>query len=215
MSQLSYVHRGGEPPLIGVPIHRYFSGVARRFPDNEAVVSLWQGKRRTYEELMAEVEELARGLLALGVERGQRVGVWATDNLEWILLQLATAQVGAVLVNINPAYRIAELEHALSAARVNVLFLMPAFKKSHYVQMVRELCPELEAPCPERLRCHRLPELSHVVVFDPEDVAATERPAPGFLVWNEVLDRGRAVSDDALRSREQDLDCDDPINIQF
>ncbi len=215
MSQISYLHRGGERPLIGVPIHRFLTGVARRFPDNEAVVCLWQGRRLTYKELMEEVDRLARGLMALGVERGHRVGIWATDCVEWILLQLATSQVGAVLVNVNPAYRLAELEHGLKAARVQTLFLMPSFRKSSYAEMVRELCPELETADPGHLRCTRVPELTHVVVFDPGNIPATERPAPGFLLWNNVLERGDAITAKEILDREASLDCDDPINIQF
>ena len=142
----------------------------------EAVVSCWQNQRLTYGCLIEEVERLSKGLLGLGVEKGDRVAVWATDTIEWVVLQLATAQVGAVLVNINPAYRAAELEHALRAARVQTLFLIPAFKTSNYVERVRQLCPELESQKPGELSVAGLPELRHVVVFDPVDVAATETP---------------------------------------
>jgi len=213
--ELSYVHRGGDRPLIGEPIHAYLRKVAELQPNTEALVSCWQGQRLTYADMMVEVEHLAKGLLALDVAKGDRVGIWATDTIEWVLLQLATAQVGAVLVNVNPAYRSAELEHALTAARVKVLFLMPAFKTSHYVERVRELCPELESQAPDELEVARLPELRQIVVFDPADVAATARPAPGFLVWGDVLARGTAVTAGALAQREATLDCDDPINIQF
>ncbi len=126
----SYFHRGGERPLIGSTIDAHFRSVVTEHAAREAVVSLHQGRRLRYGELDAAVDELARGLLAIGTERGDRVGIWSTDTLEWVCLQLATARVGAVLVNINPANRLGELRHALVAARVQVLFLEPAFRSS-------------------------------------------------------------------------------------
>ncbi len=215
MTRLSYFHRGGETPLDGRTISVFLEDVVQRYPDNEALISCWQNRRLTYSELRTEVLRLSRGLLALGVGKGDRVGIWATDNIEWVKLQLATAVIGAVLVNINPAYRIAELEHALTAAEVQTLFLMPAFKKSRYVEMMRRLCPELDSATPENLACAAVPELRHVVVFDPTDTAATARPAPGFMVWNDVLDRGARLGKGKLAERSAMLDCDDPINIQF
>jgi fatty-acyl-CoA synthase len=215
MTQLSYLHRGGETPLDGRTIAVFLEDIVRRYPDNEALVSCWQNKRLTYSELRTEVLRLARGLLQLGVEKGDRVGVWATDNLEWVELQLATAVIGAVLVNINPAYRIAELEHALTAAQVQTLFLMPAFKRSKYVEMLLQLCPELEVATPEDFASAAVPELRNVIVFDPIDTSATARPASGFMVWNDVLDLGARLPKGKLAERSAMLDCDDPINIQF
>jgi fatty-acyl-CoA synthase len=222
MSRLSYVHRGdGERSLIGQPIHASISEVAHRFPNHDAVVSCWQQRRLTYTDLMVASSRLAKGLLALGVAKGDRVGVWATDCVEWVELQLATAEIGAVLVSLNPAYRRGEIEHALAAARVQVLFLIPSFKRSRYADIVRQLCPELETRLPDarpsgqRIRSARFPELRHVVIFDPREVEKTERPARGFLTWSDVLDRGAAVPSSVETEREAHLDCDDPINIQF
>ena len=203
---------GGETPLIGVPIYDFLAEVAARHGDGEAVVSRHQGLRLTYADFFRQVDRLARGLAALGVRRGTRVGIWAVNNVEWVVLQIATARVGAVLVNVNPAYRSAELEHAMTAARVEILFLMPSFKTSRYAEMVRRLCPEVETQSPDELRCARLPELRRLVVFDPDDVAATRRPAPGFLTWPEVLERGDKTPPGVARP---ELDPDDPINIQF
>ena len=214
MRNPSYFHRGGEVPLIGQPIYTYLEAIAARQPETEALVSLPQEIRWTYAQLFSEVDRLAKGLLALGVDRGDRVGVWATNNAEWFLLQLATAHVGAVLVTINPAYRGAELEHALRAARVGYLFLMPAFRSSQYVEIVRRLCPEAESQAATELRVSRLPELRRLIVFDP-DAEAADRPAPGFTTWEEVLEGAASVSDRALAEREAELDADDPINIQF
>ena len=215
MKALSYHHRGGDQPLLGVPIYAYLEGIARKFEDREALVSVEQGARFTYSELFAESDRLAKGLVSLGLRRGDRVGIWATDNYEWVMLQIATARLGIVLVNINPAYRTAELEHALSAARIQALFLMPSFRRSHYADMVRGLCPQSEKLSPKYFRSSRLPELRHLVVYDPEDSSRTERPASAFWTWQELLLEGESVSDERLEQASLGLEFDDPINIQF
>ncbi len=210
----SYASVGSGTPLIGSPIHAFIAEVAARNPQAEAVVSRPQNVRFTYSAFLREVDRLAKGLVALGAGRGTRVGIWATNSVEWVLLQIASARVGAVLVNINPAYRSGELEHAMTAAEVKCLFLMPSFRRSHYVEMARELCPEVESSSPDALRCARLPELRHLVVFDPAN-PAVQRPAPGFLTWPEVLARGARITDAELTERAESLEADDPINIQF
>ncbi len=211
--RVSYVHRGGRRPLIGDTVDGFFRRVVREHPDNEAVVSLEQDARLTYAELEGEVARLARGLVALGLGPGDRVGIWSTDNIEWVLVQLATARIGAILVNINPAYRPHELEHALRLARVQALFVIPSFKSSDYVGMLTELAPELPVQSPDGLSIERLPDLRHVVIYDPEGRAAA--PARGITSWTEVLTAGEAVSDEAVETLAARLDPDDPINIQF
>ncbi|MFO0828425.1 MAG: AMP-binding protein [Phycisphaerales bacterium] len=211
----SYAHCGGQEPLIGLTIDEYLRGVIERFPDREAVVSVPQKERVTYRQLDERVQEVARALLRLGIAHGDRVGIWATDNLEWILLQLATARVGAVLVNVNPAYRISELRHAMRLAQVNALFLMPKFRSSDYVGMIRELVPEAETSEPHALSSQLLPDLRRVVVFDPDDTDRTQRWAPGFMTWKEFLADGLSLPDSAIDERAATLDPDDPINIQF
>jgi fatty-acyl-CoA synthase len=208
VSRLSYRHRGGGTPLIGETIDAYLRGVTARHGAREAIVSLDQNARLTYAGLDLAVQSLARGLLGLGVGRGERVGIWSTDNAEWVLLQLATARIGAVLVNVNPAYRAAELEYALRTARVHHLFLIPSFRGSNYVAMIRELCP-MGPPSA------RLPDLKNVVVYDPRDPGATAPQSPGLLTWPEVLELGGPVADSTVSERAAELDPDDPINIQF
>ena len=129
---VSYHHRGGTMPLLGTTIDAFLRPVVARFPDRDALIGVPQGIRLTYAGLDASVQRLAHGLLALGVGHGDRVGVWSTNNVEWVLLQLATARIGAIQVNINPAYRVHELAHALKAARVQHLVLEPAFRSSAY-----------------------------------------------------------------------------------
>ena len=211
----SYFHRGGDTPLLGATIAEHFATVAERFPDNEAVVSIPQGRRLTYAQLAEAVDPLARGLLAIGFTRGDRIGIWATNNIEWLLLQLATARIGAVLVNINPAYRPRELAYALQRSAVNGLFLIPRFRSSDYINMLVELIPELRQTKAEKLSSAEFPALKRVVVYDPAAAENTRRPYPGFTLWTEVLKAGQTVSPETLEAATDSLDRDDCINIQY
>ena len=212
---LSYLHRGHEIPLRGETINRAFRAVVHAYPDHEALVSCTQGLRYTYREFDKEIERASRGLIAIGVEAGDRVGIWATDNAEWVVLQMATARIGAILVNINPAYRVAELEHALKLAEVQFLFLIPSFRSSDYPAMVRELCPEVDHAAPESFRSERFPHLRRVVLYDPDHTMETERPAPGYTVWQEVVTHDGLGLGKTVKRRAWAVDPDDPVNIQF
>lgn len=209
------MHCGGDVPLIGSTIGRYFQEIVTRYPDHEAVVCIPQNVRLSYRALDGQVRLLAKALLGLGVSRGDRVGIWSTNNVEWLFLQLATAYVGAILVNINPGYRPRGLKHSLDCARVQTLFLIPSFKTSNYVDMVCELCPEARTSPAEKFASAELPELRHLIVYDPDDAMNTPRPQPGVMTWAELLELGKELSDEELDSRATTLDPDDPINIQF
>jgi fatty-acyl-CoA synthase len=211
----SYIHRGGDEPLLGATIPEHFATVAATHGEREAVVSLHQGRRLSYAELAGAVERLARGLLAIGFRKGERIGIWATNNIEWLLLQMATARIGAVLVNINPAYRPRELAYALQRSEVQGLFLIPRFRSSDYVAMVHELLPELGRCEPESLHSAEFPQLRRVVLYDPADRYATRRPLPGLLLWWEVLSAGKEITRAELEAVGATLDRDDPINIQY
>lgn len=210
----SYMHRVGTTPLVSETIDTMFRRVARDFPDREAVVSLHQKLRLTYGDLDRYIERVARGLIAMGVARGDRVGVWGINTVEWLVLELATARVGALLVNINPAYRVSELRHALRLAEVNVLFLMPAFRSSAYLEMILELVPEADRGG-DRFESHLFPHLRGAVVYDPDDLTREYRFASAIPSWAEFLAAGDSVSDDVTSERSRELDPDDPINIQF
>ncbi|MES9935856.1 MAG: AMP-binding protein, partial [Sedimenticola sp.] len=212
--QKSYFKREGDEPLLEVTIPRWFEGVVDAHGDGEAVVSIPQSRRLTYRQLAEEVDRLALGLMGLGFERGDRIGIWSTNNIEWLLLQMATARIGVVLVNINPAYRSRELAYALKRSEVQGLFLIPAFRSSDYVGMVLKLLPSLGEAGGE-LQSEEYPCLHRVVVFDPGSPEKTTRPAPGFLVWRDVIEAGGGVSRDDLDRRSRSLDCNDPINIQY
>jgi len=211
----SYCHRGGEIPLIGATIPEHFAGVAAEHATREAVVSLPQQRRLTYAQLAAEVDRVARGLCASGFAKGDRVGVWSTNNIEWLLLQLATARIGVVLVNINPAYRPRELAYALERSAVEGLFLIPRFRSSDYVAMLSELVPELATARADVLHCAAFPQLRRVVLFDPQVPAQTARPLPGITTWQELLAAGEGVAVPQLDAISATLDRDDPINIQY
>ncbi|MDD3449897.1 MAG: AMP-binding protein, partial [Gammaproteobacteria bacterium] len=210
----SYCHLGGVEPLLGATLPAHLWSVAAARADAPAVISRHQARRLSYGELMAAADRLALGLLGLGFARGDRIGVWSTNNVEWLLLQLATARIGAVLVNINPAYRPRELAYALERAGVQGLFLVPAFRHSDYVAMLAGEVPELGTAPGGRWRSARLPELRRVVLFDPRDPDPA-RPAPGIDLWREVLEAGGGVGAEALEAATAELDRDDPINIQF
>jgi len=194
--RLSYHHRGGDTPLLWSTIPDRVRAVAHHFPERDAIVSRHQNRRLNYAELIEQSDKLAKGLLALGLKKGERIGVWATDNIEWLLVQLATARIGVVLVNINPAYRPRELEYALQKSQVQALFVMPRFKSSDYLAMLKEL--DLPGP--------RCPDLRRIFVFDP--LAETDD-------WRAVLAAGANVTDAELSAVTDTLDPDDAINIQY
>ena len=210
----SYFHRGGDTPLIGQTIPEFFLSIVEQFPQQQAVVSLAQQRRLTYQSFSEEIDELARGLLGLGFKRGDRIGVWSTNNIEWLLIQMATARIGAILVNINPAYCSKELAYALERSEVQALFVIPHFRKSDYVAMLQELIPELEDNNTE-LRAKALPNLLRVILYNPDDPLHTEAPAPGFTSWQEVIHSAESISQDELDKQTTMLDRDDVINIQY
>ncbi|MBU0665518.1 MAG: AMP-binding protein [Proteobacteria bacterium] len=212
---LSYFRTDGTPPLLEQTIPARLAEIADRFPEQEAVVSIPQGRRLTYRELTKAVSELARGLMGLGFGKGKRIGIWSTNNIEWLLIQLATAQIGAILVNINPAYRSRELAFALQRSEVQGLFLIPSFKTSDYVAMLTELVPELLHSSPDTLASNEFPFLRRVVLYEAADPMATNRPVPGFTLWGELLDGAAAVNEAELTICTSSLDPREPINIQY
>jgi hypothetical protein len=143
MTRDSYTHGASPVPLIGETLGAHFDRMARAYAGNDAVVSCQQGVRLTYEQLRAATDDVARGLLALGVAHGDRVGIWSTNNVEWVIAQFATPKIGAILVNVNPAYRTAEVSYALAQSGVSVLLTQVRHKTSEYAEMLREVRPAL------------------------------------------------------------------------
>jgi fatty-acyl-CoA synthase len=206
--QLSYVHGASDRSLIGQTIGQFFDDACRRWASRPALVVRHQNVRLSYGELHDAVDKLATGLLTLGLEPGDRIGIWSPNNSEWVLTQFATAKAGLILVNINPAYRTAELEYALNKVGCKVLILAERFKTSDYVGMLRELAPEFGHAAPGRLEAGRLPSLRSIVLLG-------DGWQPGALRFSEVLARGGAVEAERIAALSPRLQFDDAINIQF
>ena len=204
----SYVVGGKRPTLRYITIPDMLRETVSRHGPRDAVVLPNERRTLSWHDLDREVEALASGLLALGLAKGDRIGIWSPNRLEWILTQLATARFGAVLVNINPAWRPGELEYALNAVGCKTLITAETFKTSRYVDMIRELAPELEGCEPGRLSAARLPHLRIVV-------AMSDDPGSGIFRFSDVQRLGGPAQTLRLDAVTRTLDPDDPINIQF
>jgi fatty-acyl-CoA synthase len=204
----SHVIGAKVPPLIEQTIGRALSGAAESYGDREAIVSVHQGARVTYDELNARAEACGAGLLSLGLEPGDRVGIWAPNCVEWTTVQFATAKAGLILVNINPAYRLFELEYALKKVGCRALVLAESFKSSKYFDMIRTLAPELDDSEPGRLTSDKLPDLEMVIGF-------ADSVPQGFVDYADLPGLATKVSRDRINELSASLDPHDPINIQF
>ena len=188
MSAPSYAHGASDVPLLGETIGANLRRTVERAGDREALVVGHQGYRATYRELWTETGRAARGLLAHGIQKGDRVGIWAPNRYEWVIAQYATARIGAILVNINPAYKATELAHALSQSGTRLLLMARGFRTTDYVALLREV----------RARGAALPE---ALVLEED--------------WDALLRAGDGVEEARLAEREGSLQFDDPINIQY
>ncbi|WP_347136882.1 AMP-binding protein [Parahaliea mediterranea] len=198
-----------DQPLLEETIGVCLERIARRYPDQLALVVRHQGVRWSYREYLREVDRLATGLLALGVEPGDRVGIWAPNCVEWCLTQFATARIGAIMVCINPAYRVHELEYALNKVQCRALVTAERFKSSEYLEMLYKLAPEMrDADAGSRVDCARLPHLEVVVRMGAE-------PSPGMFNFDGVCAMGGEDHYRELEAIAGRLSPDDPINIQF
>ncbi len=204
----SYGNGVGGRPLIGETVGVHFDRVVERWPDNDALVVVEQSVRWSYAEFKQNVDALAAGFLALGLEPGDRIGIWSPNNAEWALTQFASAKAGLILVNINPAYRLAEVEYALNKVGCKALVTAAQFKKSDYIGMLQTLAPELADAAPGRLAAAKLPELKTIIRIGAD-------AAPGMLNFDEVAPRGGEAERSRLGELARRLQFDDPINIQF
>lgn len=188
-AQLSYAHGTSGTTLLGDTIGANLDRAVAAWPDREALVDVPSGRRWTYADFAADVDRLARALLASGVAKGDRVGIWAVNCAEWVLVQYATARIGAIMVNINPAYRTHEVEYVLKQAGISLLFASLRHKSSDYRGMVGQVR-------------HACPDLREVVYIDDPS-------------WTEFVARDTPDRADELLARAAELSCDDPINIQY
>jgi fatty-acyl-CoA synthase len=204
----SYSHGTCDTPLLGETIGVNFDRAVRRFAEKDALIVRHQQIRWSYGELAERVEAFAAGFIALGFKPGERVGIWAPNNAEWVLTQFATAKAGLILVNINPAYRLPELEYALRTVGCKALITATALKTSDYIEMLSTLLPELADSEPGALTAKALPGLRWVIRLGDE-------PSAGMLNFSQIAERADKVSRDRLSELQPLLQFDDPINIQF
>jgi fatty-acyl-CoA synthase len=204
----SYVHGASDVSLIGETIGRHFDRTVTRWGDRPALIVRQQGVRWSYRELGEKVDAFAAGLAALGLQPGERIGIWSPNNAEWVVTQFATAKAGLILVNINPAYRLAELEYALNKVGCRALITATAFKTSDYVGMINTLAPELRHARPGHLDAAKLPSLKQVIQIG-------DTPAPGTIPFESVYTMGTAAHHAHLDELAGRLQFDEAINIQF
>ena len=188
MTTASYVHGASDVSLLGETIGDNLRRTVERFGDREALVVRSQGFRATYRELWEATTELAKALLARGIDKGERVGVWAPNRFEWVLVQYATARIGAILVNVNPAYKARELKYAVNQSGLRLLLMSHRFRETDYTEILRRVRPDC-------------PALDQVFVIDEE--------------WDDLTGAAAKVSDAELAEREASLAFDEPINIQY
>ena len=207
-SDQAYVVGQIQPALEEITISEFFARTVSRYPDREACIFCQSGERWTWSQLSQKVDQLAAGLLALGVYKGDRVGIWSPNKPEWVLAQFATARIGAILVNINPAYRRAELKYALVKVGVKVLITAGSFKTSNYLEMLNDLIPELATCRPERLSSPEFPLLRSIIQIG---VASHS----GMFCFQEIIEKGTTAYLARVDGISRKLFLDESINLQF
>jgi fatty-acyl-CoA synthase len=207
-SKTSFVSGTSDRPLLFRTVDGVLKAAAAEHPTRPALVATHQSLRFTYAELDREVERVARGMIACGLEPGERIGIWAPNCAEWVLTMFAAARAGLVLVNLNPAYRTMELDFALRLVGCRALVFAPRFKSSDYAGMLESLIPELRDAAPGRLLCARYPELRMLIQLGTD-------PPPGTLSFADLAAAGHDLDETMLKSIEAGADPDDVYNIQF
>ena len=197
----SFVCGTTEQPLLFQTVGEVLKLAAERSPKHDALIVRHQGTRLSYGELNIHVDRLARGLLACGLKPGDRVGIWSPNNSQWVITLFAAARAGLILVNINPAYRVTELEYALVKVGCRMLILAPSFKSSNYLEMIRSLGEE-------RRDCNTLSQLEFLVQLG-------EQAVPGFMSFDELCSRDTELTGDEYEAMTSRLDADHPVSIQF
>ncbi len=208
MKAISYTSGISNEPLIGMTIGDKFDEIATTYPENEALIVRHQGIRWTYSRLKSEVDHCAKALMAIGAEKGERIGIWSPNRYEWTVVQFATAKIGAILVNINPSYRLHELKYALNQSGCSIIVIADQFKQSNYTHMMYELIPELQQYEPGKLMSTAVPQLHTVIRLHSES-------SQGMLSWEHLMKEASNCSDEVLADRQASLTFDEPINIQY
>lgn len=204
----SYSRGSQDKTLLAMTIGQAFDQTVAQYPDGDALIVRHQNLRYTWRQLADAVDLHAQALLALGLQTGERLGIWAPNCAEWCISQVASAKLGVILVNINPAYRSSELEYVLKQSCCHWLVCAGSFKSSDYHAMLQELVPELAEHAIGQVSCDKLPELRGVISLDP-------RPPSGFLPWSQLSSMGAGVTPEQLRQRQASLHFDQAVNIQY
>ncbi|XP_029339415.1 acyl-CoA synthetase family member 2, mitochondrial [Mus caroli] len=205
---LSYIQGHTDSHLVNTTVGECLDATAQRFPDREALVILHENIRLNFAQLKEEVDKAASGLLSIGFRKGDRLGMWGPNSYAWVLIQLATAQAGIILVSVNPAYQSSELEYVLRKVGCKGIVFPKQFKTQQYYDILKQVCPELEKAQPGALKSERLPDLTTVISVDA--------PLPGTLLLDDIVAAGGKEQNLAqLRYNQRFLSCYDPINIQF
>lgn len=207
VTTISYIHGNTDVPLINKTMQQCLWETTQRIPDQEAVVDIYGAKRKTFSQLCKDVEALAAGLLALGLKKGDRLGMWGPNSYEWIVTQFATAQAGIILVSVNPAYQARELEYVLRKVGCSALIFPEQFKTQKYYELLRSICPEIDSSPAGGIKSKALPDLRIAIVLD--------KKYPGTFHFDEVMNAGTTQNVKQLQDLQKTVSCDDPINIQF
>jgi len=194
--------------LRSITIGDLLDETAGSYPQKEALVYQERGLRYSFEEFRELCNQVARGLMSLGIQKGEHVAIWATNVPEWVISQFATAKMGAVLVTVNTSYRAHELEYLLQQSESTTLLLIDGYRDASYLQMIQEICPELATSQPGELVSKRLPHLKNVIYLG-------EERQPGMFLWQDLLERSASIDEEALLQRQQSLGPDDVINMQY
>ena len=205
---VSYASGPSDKPLLGSTIGKFFDYAAGRYAEREAVVSIHQQVRFTYSELAERVNKLAKAFISAGFQKGDRIGIWSPNNVQWLITQYATAKAGLILVTINPAYRSHELAYVLRQSGCKGLILQNNLRSSNYEQMLCELCPELSNVSTGKLVSIEYEHLTTII-------STTESSVSGIYNWTDFNDLSNDSSDQDLDARLNGQDMDDPINIQY
>ena len=205
---LSYAYEGSEKKYIAQTIGNSLEEAAEKYPDNDCLISVHQAIRYTYRQFNEEVNKIAKGLMSLGVKENDKVAIWSTNNAEWVLTQFATAKIGAVLVTINPAYKKSELAYALKQSEISTLILIEQFKTSNYIDIFYSVAPFARGAEAGNMHSNKLPHLKNVICI-------SDKKYTGMFKWHDLIDKAENISDDELKLREDSLDFDDIINIQY
>tara|TARA_B100001564_G_scaffold49232_1_gene36284 strand:- start:53 stop:1747 length:1695 start_codon:yes stop_codon:yes gene_type:complete len=206
--EISYASGASNKPLLGDTIGNKFDAIASKYSEREAIISVHQNIRLTYNELAKKVNTLAKALISSNFKKGDRIGIWSSNNVEWLITQYAAAKAGVILVTINPAYRSHELDYVLGQSGCKGVILQNQFKTSDYESMICEICPEIKNVSPGELKSHKFENLTTII-------SMTSSKVKGIFNWEDFLNLSKNIDDKKLQSRQEGLDSDDAINIQY